>query len=157
MLMEDLIVKIKNRSGEIAALLGFESEAIVTQSDGVIHVNIQTVDSPAILIGRGGEGIEALQHILRIFFGRELFEQSFNIVLDVAGYRDKKSENIKREARDKALQVLSTGIEEVLPPMPSFDRRVVHMVCSNIADVETESLGEGRERRVVIRPKKQNK
>ncbi|OGD65760.1 hypothetical protein A2215_04730 [Candidatus Berkelbacteria bacterium RIFOXYA2_FULL_43_10] len=152
--MEDLIIKIKNRSGELVSLLGFESEAIVTQGEGIIQVNIQTADTPAILIGRGGEGLEALQHVLRILFGKELSESGSNIIIDVAGYRSKKTENIKRETRDKALLVLSTGIEEVLPPMSSFERRVVHMVCTNIADVETESLGEGRERRVVIKSKK---
>ena len=116
-------------------------------------VNVQC-DEPALLIGRGGEGIDAIQHILRSMLRRDLMEKRANVILDIAGYRDKRNDRVQRNARERALQVLSTGIEEILPPMSSYERRLVHMIVKNIADVETESEGEGRERKIVIRPKK---
>lgn len=145
--------KIKRHSKELLNKLGFDAEPIVTQQDEIIFVNLQ-IDSPGLLIGRGGEGLEALQHILRLLISRDEEITTTNVVIDIAGYRDKKIENVKKLAREKAYLVLSTGIAETLPEMSSYERRIAHMVVTNIADVETESVGEGRERKVVIKPKK---
>lgn len=145
--------KIKKHSKELLTKLGFDAEPIVTQQDEIIFVNLQ-IDTPGLLIGRGGEGLEALQHVLRLLISRDEEIINSNVVVDIAGYRDKKIENVKKLARDKAYLVLSTGTPETLPEMTSYERRIVHMVVTNIADVETESVGEGRERKVVIKPKK---
>lgn len=151
--MQELIIKVKDVSNDLISSLGFDVDPIVTHGDGVVMVNIQC-DEPALLIGRGGEGIDAIQHILRSMLRRDLMEKRANVVLDIANYRDKRNDRVQRDAKEKALQVLSTGIEEVMPPMSSYERRLVHIVVRNIVDVETESRGEGRERKIVIRPKK---
>lgn len=153
--MNKLVFKIKDQTANLLETIGFDSEPIVSTKDNVVLVNIQT-DDPAILIGRQGEGIEALQHLLRLIFGKDMSEYNLNIVIDICNYREKKVEHIKKTARDSALQVLTTGIEETLAPMSSFERRAVHMVCANIADVETESVNTDEGRRVVIKPKKTN-
>ena len=150
--MQEILIKIKDSSDNLVKKLGFEAESIVSEKDGTIYVNIQA-DNPALLIGRGGDVVWALQHVLRLILESEM-ENSYSIILDVAGYRSKKSENIERKAREKAFLVLSTGIAEIMPPMTSFERRIVHITCANITDIETESEGEGMERRVVIKPKK---
>jgi spoIIIJ-associated protein len=153
--MEHLIAKTKDKAKSLITLIGYEADPIVTFKDNVIFVNIE-IDSPALLIGKGGEGLDALQHILRTMLGRDMAEERKVIVIDISGYRDKKSEATERFAREKALTVLATGIPEELLPMSSYERRVVHMIVSSIADVETESVGEGKDRRVVIKPKKQS-
>lgn len=154
--MEDIILKVKKKSDDLIGLLGFSGEAIVVSKDEVIFANFQ-VEDPALLIGRGGEGIEALEHVLRLLLYADLQEAGTNVVADVAGYRNKKGEYIAENAREKAYSVLSTGIAETLPPMSAFERRIVHLTCANIADVETESEGERQDRRVVIKPKKTQK
>lgn len=151
--MEELILKIKDNSKNLLDLIGFEGVPVVTFRENVVFVNIQ-VDSPALLIGKGGEGLEALQHVLRSIMGKELADHEKTIVIDIAGYRDKKTESMKKYAKEKAFAVLATGISEELSPMSSYDRRIVHMVVSTIADVESESVGMGRERRIVIKPMK---
>lgn len=153
--MEKLVISIKDSSKGLIEPLGFDVEPVVTFDDRIVMVNIQ-LDEPALLIGRGGEGINALQHILRSIHKNDLMEKQANIVLDIANYRDKRNDRLQRDAREKALQVLSTGIEEELPPMSSYERRLVHMIVKNVADVETESMGEGKDRRIVIKPKKIN-
>ncbi|OPZ22959.1 MAG: R3H domain protein [bacterium ADurb.BinA186] len=150
--MQELTSKVKNKAKDLIALIGYEADPIVTFRDSVIFVNVE-IDSPGLLIGKGGEGLDALQHILRTMLGREMAEERMALVIDISGYRDKKVESTKKFAREKALMVITTGIPEELPAMSSFERRAVHMVVANIADVETESIGEGRERRVVIKPK----
>ena len=152
--MEEIIIKIKDKSNGLLEALGFEGEPIVKQSDSTIIVNIQTDEAP-LLIGKRGENLRALEHLLRILVGAELDER-INIVLDIAGYRDKNTERVKRDAKEKAYVVVSTGMPEEFSPMSAYDRRVVHMVCQDIAGVETESAGYGRERRVKIIPKKKS-
>lgn len=151
--MQDLIIKIKDKTKGVVELIGFDCDPIITNSDNVIFVNLN-IESPALLIGKGGEGLDSLQHIVRSMLGREMSEHQKTIVVDIAGYRDKKIEGTKKHAREKAFTVLATGIAEELPPMSSFERREVHMVIANIADVESESVGIGRDRRIVIKPKK---
>jgi len=154
--METLVIKAKDVSNDLLGSLGFDVDSIVTHGDGVVMVNVQC-DEPALLIGRGGEGIDAIQHILRSMLRRDLMEKRANVVLDIANYRNKRNDRVQRDAREKALQVISTGIEEELLPMSSYERRLIHIIVRNMADVETESRGEGRERKIVIRPKKAGK
>ena len=154
--MADHIKIIKKHSSDLVSRLGFEGEIIVTEKDGAVYVNVQ-MNEPGLLIGKNGEGLDALEHVLRLLVNAEMESDYRNIILDIAGYRGKKVEYVEKMARDKAFAVLSTGIAETLPPMSSYERRVVHMICTDIAEVETESAGEGRERRVVIKPKKTTK
>jgi len=152
--MTEHIEKAKKHTATLLEMLGFDDAGLIAKTrEDVIYINIQT-DSPALLIGRGGEGLEALQHLVRTLLTVDNAGEHRTVVVDIEGYREKKAEYVKKLARDKAFQVLATGIEEYLDPMSSFERRIVHMVCSNIADVETESVGEGRERKVRIKPKK---
>jgi len=145
--------KIKKHSKELLSCLGFEVEPVITEQEEVVLINLP-IEQPGLLIGRGGEGLEALQHILRLLIMRDEEIVNSNIVIDIAGYRNKKVEDVKNLASDKAYLVISTGVEEILPEMSSYERRIVHMVCSNIEEVDTESIGEGRERKVVIKPKR---
>lgn len=153
--MEDKIIKIKKGSEDLISKLGFDGESIVVLDGDTIIVKYQ-VDDAAMLIGRGGEVLDALQHIMRIMLSKELEGRDNDLVLDVSGYREKKASMLAKKAKDKAYQVLVTGIEEIFPPMSSYERMIIHTTCTNIADVETESRGSGRERRVVIKPKKVN-
>jgi spoIIIJ-associated protein len=74
------------------------------------------------------------------------------IVVDVAGYRKARREALERFTRDIAAQVLATGTERVLEPMPPADRKVVHDTANTIDGVSTSSEGEEPRRRVVITP-----
>ncbi|MFA7244262.1 MAG: R3H domain-containing nucleic acid-binding protein [Patescibacteria group bacterium] len=154
--MEELILKIKDNSKNLLDLMGFDADPIVTFKDNIVFMNFN-LESPALLIGKGGEGLESFQHILRSIMGKEIAQHNKSLVIDIDGYRDKRIEGTKKHAREKAFQVLATGISEELSPMSSYERRIVHMVVSNIADVESESIGTGQDRRIVIKPKKSNK
>lgn len=151
--MHKHIEKIKGKAKEVTELLGFSSDVIVVERGNVISVNFQ-VDEPAVLIGRGGEGLESLQHILRLLLGETIYEIGGILVVDINGYRDKKASSIEKMAREIAHRVRTSGTEEELPPMNSFERRLVHTLITNIADVESGSVGDRLDRRVVIKPKK---
>ncbi len=111
-------------------------------------LNIEAED-PAVLIGHRGDGLYALQHILRLLLIRQGHDTS--VVVDVGGYRQRAEEQLKDTARSKAEEVRATGRLAVLSPMTSYERRLVHMVVTEFDDLVTESLGEGGNRRVMIK------
>jgi spoIIIJ-associated protein len=152
--MDELIIKIKDHSNNLVELLGFSGEAVVSKRDSVYFVNLIIEDSPSFLIGRGGDALEALQHIVRMLIRSEGLPIDHSLVVDINGYKHKKTGMLVRKARDVAHRVRISGLEEELAPMNSYERRVIHTIITNIADVESESVGERHERRVKIKPNK---
>lgn len=104
------------------------------------------------LIGRRGETLAALQYITRLIASRELQHRA-NIVVDVGGYKMKRS----RMLRDLALRMADQAIQSkrvvTLEPMPPYERRIIHLTLRHRADVQTKSIGEGNTRKVTIIPK----
>jgi spoIIIJ-associated protein len=104
------------------------------------------------LIGRRGETLAALQYITRLIASRELQHRA-NIVVDVGGYKMKRS----RMLRDLALRMADQAIQSkrvvTLEPMPPYERRIIHLTLRHRADVQTKSIGEGTTRKVTIIPK----
>lgn len=151
--MDELIISIKKESEELINKMGFKGESVVVIEGKTIIVNYHD-DEVAMLIGKGGEVLDSLQHLMRILLSKRLLESGFDLVVDVGGYKSKKAQNIARRAKEMAYQVLTTGIEEILPSMSSYERMIVHTTCSTIGDIETESTGSGKDRKVVIKPKR---
>lgn len=151
--MEDQGLKIKKTAKKLLESIGFLEEPIVTKRDRIFLVRLQ-LDDPSLLIGRQGEAMEALQHILRLLINSELDFSDHLIVVDINSYREKRTKNIEQHAREIASKVLETGDEIELPFLNSYERRIVHTIIGTIADVESESRGDGQDRKVVIKPKK---
>lgn len=154
--MPDNIPKIKKRSEELLGVLGFSGEAIISQRESVVLVNFQ-LDDPGILIGKNGEGLEALQHVIRLLLGADDPDNRSLVVVDINGYRKKRTGMIENMARDAAHKVRLERIEIELDPMNSFERRIVHTIVSAVSDVESESVGERQFKRVKIKPKASTK
>ena len=151
--MDDQITTIQNKAIELFDLLGFSEHPIVTQRDRVYNVRFE-VREPNYLIGRQGETLDALQHVLRLLINRELDLADRLVIIDVNGYREKKTKNIEKKAKESAYIVRETGRDIEIPFLNSFERRIVHSIISTIADVESVSTGEGNERKIVIKKKK---
>jgi|SRR3989344_1054492 len=111
-----------------------------------------TVEDPQILIGQNGATLVELQRLLRIMLNKKL-KKDFYLQLDINDYKKKKIEHVKDLAMSAADEVVSTKKKKVLPPMSSYERRIVHTELSLRQDVATESQGEGFERCVVVSPK----
>ncbi len=112
------------------------------------------------LIGMGGETLRALNHIVRRFAdrtGEEQSEEEHSFLIDVNGYHAKKIEEIHRGARLLADRARLFQHDVEMSPMSSYERMIVHAFLANDPDVVTESEGEGKFRRVVVRYKKGGK
>lgn len=109
-------------------------------------------DDLSILIGPKAETLNALQYIAGLIISKEI-GHSIPLVVDVEGYRVRRSQQIRQLARRMAEQATRTGRRQVLEPMPASERRLVHIELREHADVSTESVGEEPRRKVTILPK----
>ena len=124
-----------------------------TERDGRrnIHVDIRGSDL-SILIGRRSETLSAFQYIASLIVGKE--EQQFvQLTVDVEGYRDRREKQLVQMAKRMADQVSKSGRRQTLEPMPSAERRIIHIALRDHPDVKTESTGEEPYRKVMILPK----
>jgi spoIIIJ-associated protein len=122
--------------------------------EGTMYVDIlgsgPDDDDMALLIGRHGQTLEALQELTRHVVMRKSGLRC-RVVVDVEDYRKRQRDRLVAKARDVAKRVAHTGNEEELEPMTPFDRKIVHDAVSTIDGVESSSRGEDPDRRVVIR------
>lgn len=114
-------------------------------------VSIYAPEETRFLIGRNGQNLQALEHIVRVICAREEFGH-YAITLDVNDYRKTRAAHATETARLAVSRVRDTQKPEALAPMSSYERRIVHMELAACSDVATESIGEEPQRRVVIKP-----
>ena len=119
--------------------------------DGAIAFDIEGEDA-GLLIGRRGETLQALQFLVHMIVNRQLGRKAY-VVIDVEGYRERRSEMLRTLARRAAGRVASSGNPASLDPMSPAERRIVHMALASHPQIRTESEGEGGRRRVVIFPR----
>lgn len=104
----------------------------------------------SILIGRRAETLSSLQYITRLILGKEL-RRPVSVIIDVEGYRERREQQLRRLARRIAKQAVERGRTIALEPMPANERRIVHIELRDHEEVYTESVGEGKRRKVTIR------
>ena len=122
----------------------------VNESDSTIDAAINGEDA-AILIGREGRTLDALQLLVNIIINRGR-EDRVRIIVDVEGYKEKRAENLQQTANSLAQKVAQEKQPLSLEPMNAFERRIIHMALRESTEVITESQGEGADRHIVIKP-----
>ncbi len=108
-------------------------------------------EEPQVLIGEGGKTLVCFQQLLNKIIKKGLDEKLF-IDLDINDYKKKKLDYLREIARNYADEVTLTRSPQELRPMPSYERRIVHLELQKRSDVTTESAGEEPYRRIIIKP-----
>lgn len=143
---------LKNKIEEILKYTSFVIDSCeVVDDGGTLWCSIKTPDSK-FLIGRDGEALKSFNHLVKKIIEKELGEESSpKMIIDINGYQKKRVENLKATAHMLAerARYFKSSIEA--DPMPAFERRIIHMYLENEKDITTESKGEGRDRRIVIK------
>lgn len=103
------------------------------------------------LIGHRGETLSSLQYITRLIVSRQL-QRRANIIVDADSYKEKRSERLHQLAHRMADQAVRQRRMVSLEPMPPHERRIIHLTLRKRADVQTKSMGEGKNRKVTIHP-----
>lgn len=136
--------------------MGFDAEIYERQEEGVVVFNIKVRDAQ-ILIGKQGNNLEALQLVVRLLLRKELGEDVFGFALDVDDYKQKRVIYLKELARKAAHHVRDTKKSVSLVPMPAYERRVIHNYLSLYSDIESESVGDEPDRKIIVKFKKVKK
>ena len=143
--------KLSDVLDNILGLLLLEGSYEIEEIEDGFAVSIETKDAGR-LIGVRGESLDALQLIINQIMYRKMGEGFKRIILDVSGWRKQKEEELFKNAQDFGKQILETGKEMELEPQSAWQRRVIHTAIGEMEGLETESVGEGRDRHIVIRP-----
>lgn len=146
---------LKKITAEVLQKMTFENFeiSIASKSDAEgenFVINIETPESN-LLIGQYGVTLAALQHVLRLLVRRQT-EERFRFLADVNHYLQAKTDSLAELAIESAKQVIRDKKPVVLRPMSAYERRLVHLELAGNENVKTESIGEGEDRKVVIRP-----
>lgn len=131
--------------------MGIEAQVKGSDEEDRILLDIESTEVERI-IGRRGQTIDALQHVVGKMLSRFREERGKPVSVDADGYRGRHIERLEQIARDKAEQAVSTGKGVGLNPMNAYDRRIIHMTLKDVETVTTESEGEGQDRHVVVTP-----
>ena len=133
---------------EILNRMGVDAEIESNFIDGSTHLNIAT-DSPALLIGKYGQTLDAIERLLNCIINKASLVQR-RVFVDTEGYRARREERLVEMAHQIAEKVKYTDREVVLAPMSARDRRVIHVALKEDDVVSTYSHGEGEMRRIVV-------
>lgn len=105
----------------------------------------------SVLIGHHGSTIQSFQQMVSLITSIKL-GYKYPVTIDVHGYKSRQKNKLEDLAYKMANKALNQNRKVNLRPMSPYDRRIIHMVLSDEQDVETYSLGEGKDRHVVIKP-----
>lgn len=152
---KDLIKEVQKDTSRLLALMGTKAKAKVTQDkeNDILLVNITTEEETGLLIGHHGETLTSLQTVLGLTFRQKTGEWK-RILVNVGDWREKQEEYLKEMAGVTAERAKQTGEPQNLYNLSAAQRRVIHLALSEDREVETESLGEGDERYLIIKPRK---
>lgn len=120
----------------------------------IVYFGVE-VKEPHLFLGHGGEGLFALNHLVRKIIENKIPKEENSeipqITIDINDFQKKRIENLRAVAHMMAerARYFKSNIE--VDPMPAFERRIVHEFLSNATDLKTESVGFGPSRRVVIK------
>lgn len=148
------VMRIQEEAEKLLSLLGIEGKVAVTDNpkeDEPVEVSIETEDT-GIFIGRHGETILSFELVLNQIINKNL-EAWKRIVVDTGDYRTKQEERLKDIAQDAAERVKQSGEPYSLYDLNPSQRRFVHTILSEDPELTTESEGEGRERKLVVKLK----
>ncbi len=135
----------------IVTELGIEASLDVDEGKDTITVTVSGGDV-AILIGRHGQTIDAVQYLLNVIAYRAYGEAKKDVVVDADGYRERRRATLETLADEIAERVRESGEAEELEPMTSVERKVIHLRLKEVAGVSTASEGTEPNRYVVVLP-----
>ncbi|HVG53497.1 MAG TPA: R3H domain-containing nucleic acid-binding protein [Vicinamibacterales bacterium] len=132
----------------VVTAMGLVLTASVEETPEGTRINLEGEDG-GVLIRRGGEGLQALQHVVATTFRKQLGEDN-RIVIDCNGFRRDKDAELRQMAQFMAGKARSSGIPQEMGPLNPYERRIVHLAIAQDPDVTSESIGDAFMKTVII-------
>lgn len=132
---------------------GFELQVDEDKENNIFFVTVKTNDEASTIIGRHGETIRAIQKILEVMLYK-LTNEPVHILVNVNDYREKQKERLEQIASELAEKAKAAGRPSHFRGLSSYERKIVHeFITRSFTDLTTYSVGEGRDRHLVINSK----
>lgn len=148
--LEEAIQYAKKYLEDVISFFGLNIDIYATSGDDdVIELHVPSSHLNGFLIGQHGDTVRAMQFVLSNALKNSGYEYC-RVHVDVADYKKQRADRLAAKAETWINKVKENNQDEHLQPMSAADRRTIHKVA-NDAGIETESVGEGRERHVVLK------
>lgn len=137
---------------DIVDAMGVALTVQVEETTEGTRLNLEGEDG-GVLVRRGGEGLQALQHIVATAFRKQLGDDN-RIVIDCNGFRKDKDAELRQMARFVAEKARSSGMPQEMGPLNPYERRIVHLAIAEDPTVTSESIGDAFLKTVIISTKR---
>jgi spoIIIJ-associated protein len=137
---------------ELLSAMGFSASVECEDSTESTEIVVGSTGADGLLIGKRGETLESLQHIVSKMLNRGKTEWK-HVSLDVGGYKKRRESQLVKLANSMADRVATSGDEETTEPLKASERRIIHLALKDHPNVRSFAVGEGLVKRVVIGPK----
>lgn len=152
--IDEAILYAKKYLEDILSFFGLNTDVYATTEDHeVIELNIPSTHLNGFLIGPRGDTLRSLQYTASMALKNQNFKFT-RVNIDVADYKKQRAERLEDQAKEWFKQVQDSGEPKELQPMSPADRRIIHKAATDYG-LETESVGEGRDRHIVLKPTKE--
>ena len=148
--MEESIRYAKQYLEDLLSFFGLNTEVSATHDGEVIQLNVPSTAMNGFLIGQRGDTMRSLQFLTSSALKNNHHEY-WRVNVDIAGYKQQRADRLAEQAQDWVNAVKKSGKPMDLKPMNAADRRVIHKLADEFG-LSTESVGEGRDRHVVLKP-----
>ena len=149
--LESSIQFAKKYLEDMLSFFGLNTDVYATTSDEeVIELNVPSTHLNGFLIGQHGDTVRALQFMVSNALKNNDFEVS-RVNVDIADYKKQRADRLAEQAAEWIKSVKDNSKPMELRPMNAADRRVIHKLADE-SGIQSESLGEGRDRRVLLKP-----
>ena len=133
---------------ELLKHMGVEATAEITVEENIMKINLSG-EGMGIVIGRRGETLDAVQHIVQLYVNKT-FEKFYKVRIDTEDYRAKREEALINLANGMAKRVLRTRKEIILEPMKAYERRIIHTALQGYNKIKTYSIGDEPNRKIIV-------
>lgn len=148
--MEEAIQYAKKYLEDLLSFFGLNTDVYATSDEEVIQLNVPSTHLNGFLIGQRGENMRSLQYLTSSALKNNDYEHT-RVNVDIADYKHHRAERLRERAEEWAKKVRDSGEPMDLQPMNAADRRVVHQLAAEYG-LTSDSVGEGRDRHIVLKP-----
>src|SRR5262245_24322169 len=147
-----LTTEIADFVQQVVAAMGLELVPDIEETPEGTRINLEGEDG-GVLVRRGGEGLQALQHVVATAFRKQLGDDN-RIVIDCNGFRKDKDAELRQMARFMAEKARSSSAPQEMGPLNPYERRIVHLAIAEDPTVTSESIGDAFLKTVIISTKR---
>lgn len=137
---------------EVVRAMGTTLTATIEETPEGTRINLEGEDG-GVLVRRGGEGLQALQHIVATAFRKQLGDDN-RIIIDCNGFRRDKDAELRQMAKFIADKARTSGAPQEMGPLNPYERRIVHLAIAEDPTVSSESIGDAFMKTVIISSKR---